>query len=318
MYRFDNYANMIRDEVRVRAYREAIDQAVGPDSVVLDLGAGTGAFALYAAVRGARHVYAVETNPLIHLGRLQAKELGVEERMTFFHGSSENFEAPERATVLISDVRGALPFLGNGRDLIEDARTRLLTGDATIMPRLDRLYIAPVSHAEWYRQYVEEPWAENALEMPMPMLRRHQASTPIAAGGLDWRGPLPAQGFGEIDYTRAPEALPPVNLRWQAETQISLHALLLWFETELVAGVGFSAAPGGPSPWVYGRLLLPLEQPLDVLSGDEIRVKLGVWRLAGDYAYTWHTQLRDRQGIKLEQRQNSARDLFVQQSAGKR
>ncbi|MCB1630123.1 MAG: class I SAM-dependent methyltransferase [Xanthomonadales bacterium] len=149
MYRFDSYANMIRDEVRVRAYREAIDRCVGPDSVVLDLGAGTGAFALYAASLGARRVYAVETNPLIQFARLQAQALGLADRMSFFQGSSEDFQPPERADVLISDVRGALPFLGNGREIIEDARQRLLTPTATIMPRRDRLLVAPVSHAEW-------------------------------------------------------------------------------------------------------------------------------------------------------------------------
>ena len=51
---------MIADRVRVEAYRQALRRVVTPDSIVIDLGAGTGIFTLLACQLGARHVYAIE------------------------------------------------------------------------------------------------------------------------------------------------------------------------------------------------------------------------------------------------------------------
>ena len=57
MYPITAYGRMIADEVRMDAYVSALRFVVRPDSVVVDIGAGTGIFALLACRFGARRVY---------------------------------------------------------------------------------------------------------------------------------------------------------------------------------------------------------------------------------------------------------------------
>ena len=86
-YGLRDYAGMILDEGRTQAYVESLKRRVTTGSVVLDIGAGTGIFALIAARLGARKVYAIEPNEVMHFGRRVAAQNG-------FDGASSSFEGP--------------------------------------------------------------------------------------------------------------------------------------------------------------------------------------------------------------------------------
>src|SRR3990167_6681712 len=59
------HASMVFDEVRNRAYLEAMRRVITPASIVLDVGAGVGVLGLLAAKLGARKVYCVEPSPVV-------------------------------------------------------------------------------------------------------------------------------------------------------------------------------------------------------------------------------------------------------------
>ena len=112
MYSVHDYGRMIVDEVRMTAYVTALRAAVKPGSVVIDLGAGTGIFSLYACRFGAKKVYAIETNDAIDVARQIAAANGCADRIEFIQAVSTDVELPERADVIISDLRGSLPLFG--------------------------------------------------------------------------------------------------------------------------------------------------------------------------------------------------------------
>ena len=64
-YNLIQYGSMISDAWRMNPYISALKSKINSRSIVLDLGAGTGIFAMLACKFGAKKVYAIESNPSI-------------------------------------------------------------------------------------------------------------------------------------------------------------------------------------------------------------------------------------------------------------
>src|SRR6266498_2113357 len=112
MYSVFEHGWMIANKVRTDAYAQALRQTVKPGSVVLDLGTGTGIWALLACQFGAHKVYAIEQSDVIQVAREIAAANGYSERIEFIQELSTRVTLPEKADVLVSDVRGMLPLFG--------------------------------------------------------------------------------------------------------------------------------------------------------------------------------------------------------------
>src|SRR5687767_9165425 len=92
----DEHRRYLADGARTAAYRQAIEEAVRPGAVVLDLGCGTGVLGLLACQAGAGRVYAIDSGGVIELARKLAQANGYADRVTFVKGMSTRVELPER------------------------------------------------------------------------------------------------------------------------------------------------------------------------------------------------------------------------------
>jgi protein arginine N-methyltransferase 1 len=157
MYSLHFYGQMLADAPRMDAYLAALRRVVTPDSVVLDLGCGPGVFALMACKFGARRVYAVEPDNIISVAREAALANGCADRIEFFESLSTEISLPEPASIIISDLRGVLPWFEQHIPSIIDARERLLARGGALIPRRDVLWAAVVEAPEHYEDLVG-PW----------------------------------------------------------------------------------------------------------------------------------------------------------------
>ena len=160
MYSLHFYGQMIADAQRMDAYAAALRATVKPDSVVMDLGCGPGVFAVLACKLGARRVYAVEPENVIGLAREIAAANGCADRIEFFEKLSTEITLPEPASIIVSDLRGVLPWFEQHIPSIIDARTRLLARGGVLIPRRDILWAALVEAPVQYAELVG-PWQEN-------------------------------------------------------------------------------------------------------------------------------------------------------------
>ena len=129
------HLRMLNDRSRKSAFVKAVRESVNANDVVIDLGSGSGILAIAAAQAGAAKVYAVEPSGMIGLARLNAKANGVDEKITFIQEWSTTLTLPEKATMLTTDLIGNEPLDMKLWETIEDARTRLMTSDAKIIPQ---------------------------------------------------------------------------------------------------------------------------------------------------------------------------------------
>ncbi|HEY9300449.1 MAG TPA: 50S ribosomal protein L11 methyltransferase, partial [Phormidium sp.] len=155
MYSISGYGSMIADKGRMDAYVKALRQTVKPDSVVVDIGTGTGIFALLACQFGARKVYAIEPSDAIQVAKEIAAKNGYGDRIIFIQDISTKVKLPEFADVIISDIRGMLPLFQQHIPAIIDARKRLLAEGGIIIPQRDILWAAVVEVPHLYSRIVD-------------------------------------------------------------------------------------------------------------------------------------------------------------------
>lgn len=293
MYSILDYGHMIADEIRMKAYSEALKQTVRPGSVVLDVGTGTGVFAILACKLGASRVYAVEPGSAIQVARELASANGFADRIRFFEAPMEEVELSERVDVLISDMRGVLPFAGTQLRVVAEARDRFLKPGGTMIPLRDEIWAAPIEAPDLYRRNVES-WVENRWGVDMAPARKLVVNSPWSASSI--RPALLGDPLrvGMLDYHDLRDPSLRSQVRWPITHPGTAHAFLLWFKATLAEGIEFSTGPDGEE-LVYGRICLPLAQPVEVAEGDGCDLTLGARLVGDDYIFTWDSVFSDRE-----------------------
>jgi len=290
MYTVHDYGRMIVDEVRMTAYVAALRAAVKPGAVVIDLGAGTGIFSLYACRFGAKKVYAIETNEAIDVARQVAAANGFADRIEFIQALSTEVDLPERADVIVSDLRGALPLFGQHLESLFDARTRLLAPGGVLIPVEDNL-MAGLVELDDLREKVLTPWDspmdgfDLSAGLPAVTSAVHYDKIPVTRAQLL----AEPEAWATITYGAAPAPVVAGRISTRATRSGNAHAVALWFDATLAPGVGFTNAPGSTA--IYGRSLFAFPHAVPVEAGDLVSLDLVARKTADDYLWSVVTEI---------------------------
>lgn len=285
---------MIAEGPRVIAYAEALRRTVTDECIVAEIGTGTGFFATYCAMLGARRVYAIDPSDAIVVAREVAHENGVADRIVFLKDVSTRVELPEPADVIVSDLRGVLPLHDRHLESIVDARNRHLATDGVLIPARDILYAALVEAADLYRGNVE-PWSTNGLPVKLDSARRRNVMTWSRARVLPGQLLTRPRSWAELDYRTLIDSHVRGSCAWTFERTGTAHGIAIWFETRLVDDVGFSNAPDEPE-CVYESAFFPLESPVEVRQGDRAELEIRADSVGGNYVWSWRTHIMDEAG----------------------
>ncbi len=280
---------MLTDEGRVSAYVNALKETINEDSVVLDLGAGTGIFSILACDFGAKKVYSVEVNPLIKLLSDVIKDRGYESRIEVIQKLSSKIELDEKANVLISDIHGGFPLFESSIETIIDARERLLTDDAVLFPRKETIYFA-VSQAEEIFENNVKRYLKDFHGFNIPSAERLVFNRWFSAKSKTEKLLSDPGVFGEIDYRTITEPSFSKEFRWEIKEDGIAHGLRGWFENELVDGIGVSNSIDIEKT-TYSSPFFPFQHEVGVKKGDIVSALVTAKYERGDYAWSWKTEI---------------------------
>jgi SAM-dependent methyltransferase len=288
MYTLEEFGQMVGDKPRMDAYVEAISRTVRQGDVVVDLGCGVGVFALLACRAGARKVYAIEGSEIILWGKQLAAANGFSEKIEFMRGDSRQMELPERANVIVSDVRGSLPLYSEAVDSIADARRRFLAPGGIQIPESDTLFAAIVEAGKSYDAIVA-PWHVKGngvdLSCVLPTLLNATYYVKVNPDTLLSE----AQEWCRLEYAKSPNKRASAKLRFKTRRRGTGHGIALWFDTQLLEGICYSSGPS-VAETVYGRFFLPWLKPVELEEGEEIGVELHADLVGGAYIWRWETK----------------------------
>jgi type I protein arginine methyltransferase len=287
MYSLHFHGQMIADTPRMEAYAAALRQTVKTDSVVMDLGCGAGVFAVLACKFGARRVYAVEPENVIGLARKIAAANGCADRIEFFDKLSTEITLPEPANIIVSDLRGVLPWFEQHIPSIIDARSRLLARGGVLIPRRDILWAALVEAPAQYAALVG-PWRDNKFGLDLSagarLITNNWRKTPIEPEQFL----VDPVCWTTIDYYEVESPDIHARVSWQAARKGTAHGVAVWFDSELADGIRISNHPAAPK-MIYGAGFFPFSKPVKVSEGERIEFRLAADLVQDGYVWRWDT-----------------------------
>ncbi|THD35882.1 MAG: hypothetical protein E7773_08000 [Sphingomonas sp.] len=268
---------MMLDRARNAAYARAIEAAVRPGMLVLEIGAGSGLLALIAARAGAE-VVTCEQNPLIAAAAQAIVERnGMTGRVSIVAKRSDRMtipgDLPRPADLVMHEIFGSQLFDEGVTGALADARARLLKPDAPSLPRGAAVRCALAANMA--------PDAADTLAdvhgfdlSPFELLVRPARSIwANVRRGLERRS-APEAGLG-MDY----DSPAPFGAASETITLISnggrIDGIVQWIEIRFADGATLENDPfadGPDSSWAASYQAFP--EPIDTQAGDRIAVTL--------------------------------------------
>jgi tetratricopeptide (TPR) repeat protein len=130
---------MINDDERNAAYERALTRAITPDSIVFEIGTGSGLVAMMAARAGAKQVVTCEAVPILaERAQETIARNGFSDRIKVLGKSSTQVklgeDLPEKADVFVSELINIGMLAPNMLPIIQHARANLVKPEAKIIP----------------------------------------------------------------------------------------------------------------------------------------------------------------------------------------
>lgn len=229
------HETMLADAVRNRAFQRALKKRVKPGAEVLDIGSGTGIWAILAAKLGARRVVAVEKEPLlVPIIEKLVKLNGVGDRVRVLGGDSRQLKIKGKFDVIVSETIGNEAFDEEIVPIMIDARKRFLKKDGALIPLSIASVLCPAHYdtsvltlpagVKLKYQYLE------ALSLDIPKRLQDRRK-------LRFLGTPRVLTRVELDKVKEPPDLGNLLASWRLLDTSEINCLVLWAEVLLAPGV---------------------------------------------------------------------------------
>ena len=229
---------MVSDGPRNTQYEQALCAAITADSVVLDIGAGTGLLSMMAARAGARHVIACEGNPaLAELAREIIAHNGLADKITVLAKSSfqidpqADFPAGLRPNLIVAEIFDATVIGEGALASFAHARSHLALEGARIIPARARLHGVLIESDMLWR----EGAADHASGFDLRMLNQYRPDC-VGVEGHGFQGVALSDDFAifDFDFTHDAATSPTHNTLEIEVTRAGVcHGVAYWMRLQL-------------------------------------------------------------------------------------
>ncbi len=288
------YIDLLAERSRLEMLDAALKQTVRKGDVVVDVGTGTGAFAIMAARHGARRVYAIEYDEIADLAASLVQANGLSDIITVLRMDATVWTPPEPLDVVVYEDVEDVGIGATLAALIPRLRT-FMRPEGRFVPNSVSVWAAPVENAAEHRQGF--PWPEArayGIDLsPLSELAHHMRSNchldrasllsePEIFFRYAFGEPLPDHGQAQFSFV-ARRAGP-------------LHGVLVWFDAQFAAGLEWTNAPSNPQTF-WRQSFFHVRDAPRVEEGDQLTISLTHAPWSSDaWMWNWDISIRDRGG----------------------
>ena len=272
--RIEYHRTLIADHVRNDAFEAALARVVRKsETVVADIGAGTGLLGLIATRLGAREVYLYEAAEVAGVAREILKR-NQARNCHLMPCHSTEMQDPPRADVVVSETLGNYPFEEDIIETLNDAVRRHLKRGGIVIPGRLAQFVAPVTSDRFHIELTAwERVGRNIDLAPAQVMTLNNiyVRTVTPADLLD--AGRSARRWDEIDFSVANRTTRKGDARWALETDATIYGFATWWTAELVPGVTLSTAPDAPRTH-WEQLYFPLLRPIAGRARETVAISL--------------------------------------------
>jgi hypothetical protein len=279
---------MLADSERTKAYLATLEKHVNRDSVVLDVGAGTGVFSAFALLKGAKHVYAIEEAGIASVIPDILRKMGIraEGRFTLLRANSADASFPRDVNLVVSELLGNDAFAEGMMATLADVASRIDNKKTKFIPGSVEIFAEAVdvrSGAAYKRiSAISEKRSADSNDFYERFLNAAKSSLDFST--LSFSSFLTKQDFRSAS---APVSLGRVKLGPPSESsflggktvlKITQSArspvVMMWFRLTLTEGITLSSRPGEKDHADHwSPVLVPLLVPL--VEGSLLSLEYG-------------------------------------------
>ncbi len=272
--RIEYHRTLIADRVRNEALFAALKAVIRKgESVVADIGAGTGLLGLMASKLGAKSVYLYETAEVAGVAA-QILKVNRARNCHLMPCHSTEMHNPPQVDVIVSETLGNYALEENIIDTIADARKRFLKPDGVIIPSGIRQFVAPVVSDRIHRELCAWDSIGHGLDL--------SAARTMSFNNAYVRSLKPAELLDQgrsarewdtIDLTRETKSNRKGEVTWKLPAPAKIYGFAVWWSADLSPGITLSTAPDAPGTH-WEQLYFPLQEPIDAKKGEAVTVSL--------------------------------------------
>jgi tetratricopeptide (TPR) repeat protein len=268
---------MINDDERNAAYERALNRAVTPDSIVFEIGTGSGLVAMMAARAGAKQVVTCEAVPI--LAEIAAETIarnGFADRIRVLSKRSTQVELgadlPVRADIFVSELINIGMLAPNMLPIIQHARANLVKPDAKIIPEAAVVWGALMQCD--HLANVNPVRSIAGFDMGAFDVFRSPGYAQIDLGADPHRmlsGRFRALDFDFRTATKTEDLRPLAVIADRAGT---CHGVCFWFDLVLDSGTTYrSESRSRTNHWK--QAIQFFAEPVEVAEGDRLDIAAG-------------------------------------------
>jgi SAM-dependent methyltransferase len=270
------HRGLMRDRVRTDVYRQAILARVKPGDVVLDFGAGSGILSMFAALAGAKMVYAVERTSIAQVAQALVQKNGLGDRVKFLQEDIESIDLLEPVDVIVSEWMGGYGVDENMLAPLLKARDRFLKPGGVMLPESVSAWMAPTWDER--RDHELNYWRNSPYELDLSLISSLTAQEYFVGEQNISADTLLAEPQQLWDTDCYQCSVATANSDFHASLSFLINrpgklvSLATWFRAEFGAGVCLTNAPDAPKTH-WGQSVYPLEQTISVEPGTNLDVE---------------------------------------------